>query len=72
MTSLYTFETTLAASITVEAESREEAERIITGVIGACAMMTLSEYTNEDGDAVSGEATVIDSLDLMQIDGEDV
>lgn len=68
----YTFDMTLKASVTVEAESRGEAERIIRGVLDDCATFTADENEAGAGDSVSGECSLMGALDLAQIDGEDV
>lgn len=68
----YTFDMTLKAAVTVEAESEEEAERIVKGVLDDAASFTAWEGVVGCDDDVSGECTLIGEPTLAQIDGEDV
>lgn len=64
----YTFDLMLKASFTISAESREEAERILTGPLDAATCHII-----EDGEIeLEGEVSLYGTPTLALIDGEDV
>lgn len=66
---LYTFDLTLAVSITVEGENRHEAMRFVREPLQDCALI----HVLEDGLVeLAGEATIVGEPSLTQIDGKDV
>lgn len=70
----YTFDLTLKTSITVSAESQEEAERIVSEPLDAAFILIYEQDPHEDIEdyELEGEASLVGSVDLVQIDGEDV
>lgn len=69
----YTFGMTLKAAVTVEAESEDEARRIVEGVMGACVTAKFFEGDHGDpDDELTGEVRLIEQPTLAQIDGRDV
>ncbi|MDH7796383.1 MULTISPECIES: hypothetical protein [unclassified Beijerinckia] len=72
MTKHYTFDMSLKAAVTVEAESAEEAERIVKGVLDDAASFTAYERPEEWGDSVSGECSLQGYPTLTMVDGQDV
>lgn len=70
---MYTFDMTLKAAVTVEAESEDEAYRIVEGVMDDCATAKFFEGdANDPDDELTGEVSLIERPTLAQIDGEDV
>lgn len=70
--SAYTFDALLKASITVEADSEEEARRIVGGVLVDAAHATFCEGDPVDPtDTISGEVSLMEDILLVQVDGED-
>lgn len=69
----YTFDMTLKAAFTVEAESEEEARRILQPVIdsGFATLMKVTERDDSE-EHVMGEVSLKSRMKLAQIDGVDV
>lgn len=73
MTKLYTFDMVLKAAVTVEGDSRDEALRIIEGVIGDCATARIYEGQPDDPeDELTVEVSLAQTPTLSLIDGVDV
>ncbi len=72
MTRLYTFDMHLKAAVTVEADSRGEAERIVEGILNDCTFARFSERDGDADDAIEGEVSLSGPLTLAMIDGEEV
>lgn len=66
----YTFDMLLKASVTVEAASEEEAERIINGILDDGADIIIRERADNEEEIV-GSAALEGGLDLVLVDGED-
>jgi hypothetical protein len=69
----YTFDMVLKAAVTVEAESEEEARRIVEGVLDDCATAQFFEGDRKcPEDTLEGEVSLMQPPTLGMIDGEDV
>ena len=66
----YTFDLLLKASVTVEAASEEEAERIIKGILDDGADIIIRERADNE-EEIEGSAALEGGLDLVLVDGED-
>lgn len=70
---MYTFDMVLKAAVTVEADSKDEALRIVEGVIQDASTAKVFEGDPEDpDDELTLEVSLAHSPTLSLIDGEDV
>lgn len=68
----YTFDMTLKASVSVEAESEDEARRIVEGVLDDCATARFYEGNPLDAeDELLGEVSLMAPPTLALVNGED-